>query len=63
MGKSDVQIGMEKRDRMKGKTPEAYKAYCAFRAMLWDAIDNKKPISIVELSKQLGLSADQSRIV
>jgi hypothetical protein len=56
MGKSAVQVGMEKKDRMKGKTPAEYKAYCAFRAMLWDAIDNKKNISIVELSKQLGLS-------
>jgi hypothetical protein len=30
-------------------------AYRAYRRMLWDAIDNKKEISIVEVQVALGL--------
>jgi len=34
---------------------EQKKKIWAFRAILWDAIDNKKEISIIELEKELGI--------
>ncbi len=42
-------------DSEKMKKKRNAEAYRAFRAMLWDAIDNKKEISIVEVQVALGL--------
>ncbi len=42
-------------DRHGKRLPEEKQKIWIFREMLWDAIDNKKPISIVELSKALGI--------
>ena len=57
MAKSDVQRGIEKEDRMKlyGDKKEAYRA---FRDILQHEIFDKKnyDVSIVELSKAVGLS-------
>ena len=41
--------------RVEHMSDEEYKKYCVFRSLLWDAIDKKKEISIIETAKQLGM--------
>ena len=55
MGKSDVQRGIERGDRIKSKTPEDAAKYRAFRDLLAKAIREKNlNFSIVETCKALG---------
>jgi len=41
--------------RLKHLSKEEKEKYYTFRTLLWDAIDNKKDISIIETAKQLNM--------
>lgn len=56
MGKSSVQVGIEKKERTKHMSKERYQAYCAFWDLLEKAIKNKDTsFSIIETQIALGL--------